>query len=431
MSKERFSSQVLYTLAAQALGLIVNLGNAMVVARILGPEGKGWLELALLLPVGLALLFGCGVPIANVRYLGTQQATLSQLSQASVGLSLLLTAAGGVLVLLAAIVGAGGTLFGGLSLALLGLAMLGFPAALLQSYLVGILHGQERIKLVNRLQLGQSSLLCALNLILVWALDLSVTGAVVAWVLTLTAFLSLTLWILHKSGASLRPRLDRDLLRGLLGFGLKNHVASALQFLNYRLDVFLVQAYLGPAAVGLYGVGVRLGELLWQLPGALGFVLLPRAAQAKGRAASRRLAWRAAWLGVAVSLVGALALGVGGRWLIELLFSKRFSAAYPALVALLPGIVCFSAWKVLCNYIAGEGYPQTNAWISGAGLVVTVALDLLWIPPHGIVGAAWATSASYALMTLLTVVAFLRLPPIPPEDEDSPEQPETPATEAA
>jgi len=62
------------------------------------------------------------------------------------------------------------------------------------------------------------------------------------------------------------------------------------------------------------------------------------------------------------------------------------------------------------------GGQKTAAYCFGAGAFGNVALNLLFIPLWGIIGAAWATFASNILtITLLTVFNWkhLRIPPHP------------------
>ncbi|MFN9947671.1 MAG: hypothetical protein ACK56S_12565, partial [Planctomycetota bacterium] len=40
--------------------------------------------------------------------------------------------------------------------------------------------------------------------------------------------------------------------------------------------------------------------------------------------------------------------------------------------------------------------------------VTMLALDALWIPSHGALGAAWASSVAYFVGTVVTVVAYSR-----------------------
>jgi O-antigen/teichoic acid export membrane protein len=211
--------------------------------------------------------------------------------------------------------------------------------------------------------------------------------------------------LVRQAGGRWWPRWHGAVLRATLDFGLRSYVANVLQFFNYRLDAFLVNGFLGPAAVGVYNVAVRLAELLWQLPNAVGFVLLPRAAASKPEALSR-FTRRVFWLTSGVTAAGAAGLALLGQPLIVLLFSATFAEAYPALLLLLPGVVLLGGAKVLINDVVGRGFPHYNSITSGLGLVVTIALDLLLIPQLGINGAALASSASYAATFFLTLVIY-------------------------
>ena len=67
----------------------------------------------------------------------------------------------------------------------------------------------------------------------------------------------------------LRFGFDRNVLRQLLGFGLKGYVANLLMFFNYRLDSLIVNALLGVASVGIYSIAVAIAEVIWNVAGAL------------------------------------------------------------------------------------------------------------------------------------------------------------------
>ena len=54
-----------------------------------------------------------------------------------------------------------------------------------------------------------------------------------------------------------------------------------------------------------------------------------------------------------------------------------------------------------------------GAWVSLVGAVVTIALNVLWIPQWGYVGSAWATLACYFLMTCLSWALGRRYYPVP------------------
>jgi len=82
--------------------------------------------------------------------------------------------------------------------------------------------------------------------------------------------------------------------------------------------------------------------------------------------------------------------------LVQVLFGTAFQPSVVAVWLLLPGIVALSNARVLAGYLLGRNRQQVDLAASLAGLVVTVALDLLLIPRYGFAGAAIASSIAYA-----------------------------------
>ncbi len=107
-----------------------------------------------------------------------------------------------------------------------------------------------------------------------------------------------------------------------------------------------------------------------------------------------------------LTALGAALLAGGGRQMIGAIYSTAFLPAYPALLVLLPGTVLLGGAKVLTHEIAGRGYPQYNAANAGLALGVTLVLDLLLIPRHGLLGAAVATSVAYAVICAIAVYCY-------------------------
>ena len=286
---------------------------------------------------------------------------------------------------------------------LIGLALFSLPFNLLTGYFVTILQGQQRITAVNiiALTLGAATLL--LSLVLVVICHLGLLGAVLAALAANVVYLLASWGQLGQPTRSLVPRWELSVMRATMSFGLRGHIANLFQFFNYRLDMFLVNYFLGPAEVGIYGVAVRVAELLWHLPNAASFVLFPKTAAARVEEINV-FTPRVLRYTLGLTTLGAIALALVGPWLIQLVFSAAFSAAYLPMIWLLPGVVLLGGAKILINEMAGRGSPQYNALSAGIGFVATVVLDVLLIPRWGIRGAAWASSISYAMVF---AVAFL------------------------
>jgi O-antigen/teichoic acid export membrane protein len=400
----RFSRQVGLTFVAQGTITLFALGNAAIVARWLGPGGKGTLALALLLPSMLGLFLGGGIGVANVYFAGSGRLDLPRLTANSTAFALMGTALGSLIVGVAMATGLLGKLVPGVAAWTILLAMGLLPIALLNGYYSSLLQGLQRFASANAVNLVQGGLTLAFTALLVIGLGWGLGGAIVAVLCAGLSALAITVALLHRLGGRFRPRWNRPVMRATLSFGLRGFVGNVLQFFNYRLDVFIVNYFLGPAGVGIYGSSVALAELLWYLPNAVGFVIFPKSAATRPEEMNR-FTPRVFAITLGLTAGGAVVLALAGSYLIQLIYGPAFASAYGPLLALLPGVVLLGAAKVLTNEIAGRGYILYNSINSGLGLILTVALDLALIPRYGVLGAAIASSAAYTVI-FFTAIGF-------------------------
>lgn len=403
-----FARNVTSTFAVQILTLVFATLNAAIIGRVLHSEGKGIVAMAVLVPAIFALFLSGGLNVANVYYIGQRRFDTAALTANAMMFAL---AASGLGALVAALLYATGALnkaLPGIPLGLLGLSMLSLPFVLLNSYFNGILQGLQKITAVNRVSLLTRGSTLLLTVLLVLVLRWGLTGAVLAVfgsaVITLLALMRL----LRGHGADFRPRWNPLVAKTTLKFGLRGYIANVLQYFNYRLDLFLVNLFLGPAGVGIYTVSVAMGEMLWYLPNAVSFVIFPKAANSS-HAAMNRFTPRVFRATLGLTALGAIALAIVGRPFINIVYTSAFSSAYGPMLALLPGIVLLGGGKVLTNEIAGRGYPQYNSIASGVSLLATVALDLLLIPRYGVLGASLASTLAYSTIFLLALYYYRRV----------------------
>ncbi|MHB8959825.1 MAG: hypothetical protein ACYDAN_09385 [Candidatus Limnocylindrales bacterium] len=62
----------------------------------------------------------------------------------------------------------------------------------------------------------------------------------------------------------------------MIGYARPMYIGNLVQFLNYRLDIFREVAFPSLRELGLYALGVTLGQLLWIVSDSAASVLLPR-----------------------------------------------------------------------------------------------------------------------------------------------------------
>jgi O-antigen/teichoic acid export membrane protein len=106
---------------------------------------------------------------------------------------------------------------------------------------------------------------------------------------------------------------------------------------------------------------------------------------------------------------GVVPLAAAAGFVIPLLYGSEFrDAVLPAQIILL-GLCLEGVTGVTSGFLYGVGRPGLNSWAMGAGLFVTVVLDLLLIPPLEATGAAIASAAAYMTTSLALVWLFWRV----------------------
>lgn len=189
-------------------------------------------------------------------------------------------------------------------------------------------------------------------------------------------------------------------------YGLRSEVGSITLLLNARADFIVVAALVSPAGLGIYAVATRYAELL-RLPGlAMSYVMYPALARGSGtpiavraRTELRRMGWLPAAAAVPMALLAPV--------LLPLVYGPEFRAAVVPAWILIVGLSTGGVNGIAAAYLMADERPGTASAAMGFGLIANLALDLLLVPTHQVVGAAVASCVAYLLTTVL-LARYLR-----------------------
>ncbi len=397
------------TLGARSAAVVLGLGTSIVVARSLGPEGKGVYALVVLVAALLQTFGILGLDTATVyqtaRERGAARRIARRTGTAAAGLGLLLVLLYG----LASLVPVVRTLFvrAEVDPALVWILVALLPLSMASLVLTGVLLGVERYGPYNLASLATPTATLALLLVVLVGLGGGVGAAVLATAGGTLAGFGATLLLVRSLPPPPPGGEGGGNLGEALSFGWRAHLSNLAWFLHYRLDMFLVGYMGGPAALGFYATSVGLAEKLYLVPSVIGTLVFPRVA-AGGEAGSRNLTPRASRQSLWITLVLAAVLALVARPVILLLYGRDFLPAVTPLLALLPGVVALAVGRVLSGDLTGRGHPGLVGVVNGAMAAVNVALNLWWIPLWGPTGAALATSVSYSVAVLILAAIYTR-----------------------
>jgi O-antigen/teichoic acid export membrane protein len=385
-------SSATLTLAARIGAFFLSLATNVILARALGPEGRGVYAVAVLIPALIGLAAQLGISPANIYYYSKGLIEPDELIGHSISLGLglgfiCLVAIAGIVELMH------GSELAGIPSKLVLISCISLPFALITSFLQGVLIGAQRFVHYNLTVLTQyASQTFALALVLIF-FSTTTTNAVIAWLASAIVSALVTTWCVAPLGR-IGLRLKTATMRPLLRFGLISYLGSITSFVNFRFDVLLVNLLSGARAVGLYAVGTGLAEIVWYIASAAGTVLGPRVASTESDEGDR-MTETVCRVVTALALISGAALGISAPLVVVVFFGSSFAESTWAVWLLLPGIVTFSVARILSTYLLGRNRLKVDLLASFTGFVLTLILDFALIPHFGFRGAAVASSLAY------------------------------------
>jgi len=400
----RFGHQIALTYVVRTLLIPLGVLNAVIVARWLGPAGKGTLA-AITTYLAMAGTFGSlGLATEATRVVAADaRRTGSLLANARLtgGLTGLLALA--VLLGLFRLLGAGA--FDGVSFELLLIAGLALPFSQVAAQFHAVLLGQRRVTAYNAVESIDRVALVAASAILLIGFGLGVTALVIVATLIAVVKLGTLHGLLLPESRQLRP--DPALLRSAGHVSSRAYITTLLAFMVLRSDIVLVNGMLGSEQTGVYSVAVQLAGFVLMFPAAVGTLLFPRVAATRETDNTAFTALVSRHVALVVTTI-VIVLGFGCNWVVQALFGPAFQDAGRALQLLLPGAWCIAMQVILANDLGGRDYPRVLPAAWAVSLTVNVALNVWWIPVHGIAGAAAASTIAYALVFLIVTAYWLR-----------------------
>jgi O-antigen/teichoic acid export membrane protein len=248
------------------------------------------------------------------------------------------------------------------------------------------------------------------TVLLVVVLDKGPTGAVVGnFIGTLTVYVVLLGYRRYQLGL----QFSRDLLRQMNRFGMPLvPSALALWAINF-IDRIFIAHYKDQAEVGVYSVAVRIASAVVFLMIAFRLAWPAFAYSIEDdREAKRTYSYVLTYL-LFVCCWVSVALGVLAPWLVDLLAPKpAFQRAADAVALLSFAATAYAGYTVVAIGIGRARQTQFNWIVTGIAALINVVLNVILIPPYGMIGAAIATVAAYVALFVLMVLNSQRVYPV-------------------
>ena len=278
---------------------------------------------------------------------------------------------------------------------------------------LSVLRAERQPAAYAALSFSRAVLGSVMIIVFVVGFRLGVLGVVLGALVSATTVAAVGMAILARAGR-IGLAIDRGLARHMLAFSLPLVPASIAGWTLNLSDRYLVGAFLGHVAVGVYAAGYTIGLVInalvvapfslawgatfWQISKS------PRAPEIYARVMAGFV--------VAASFV-ALLLSAFSTDALRLLFTPAFEAGRFVVPFSAFAYVLYGVYTIGATGLNIEGRTRVLPMTTGIAAVGSVALNLALIPWLGYLGAAVATVLSYGALAVSTTLVSQRYYPVP------------------
>ena len=406
MKSEKLIQNTSFSILNNLLQLVVSLASGMIIARILGPEGKGaFFLISQTVSIG-AVFFSMGIGPSILYFLKKNKLTKNEAITISIVYSLVVT------ILLSLFF----YLFKNEFIAYLKNTiteqMLFFVFALIATNLLAgfwsyiVMNNDKGVKTWSIISSIGNIIYLAFLFILVYHFSEGVMGALYALsfsVFVKVLFLMRYVFAKNFSFKIVSINSVKNIYKYALGIFIGNLFLTGV----YRIDIFFVNNMLSVKDLGLYSASVNISELLLLVPSAIGVALFPHLSGVDKKEQILLMS-KIGRLSTILGVVCSLVVAVIAYPFVIIVFGDKFIPAFIPTLFLLPGLVAMTLNYAYSNYLNSIGKPYIAAKIFIVGIVVNVILNMLFLKIMGINGAAIFSSITYCIITIGFVMAILK-----------------------
>ncbi len=385
--KKEIITTFITRLGVSLLGML----TAILLARMLGPEGRGEYFLAMTIVATVQQFGTLGLHSSNTFRVAADNSLLWPLASNSCWISLLVG-----IISLPVICGILPRFFTTLDAITTVLVALAIVPTLYYLFSSNLLLGINRISAFNKLEL--------LNRILPLALILFMLpfGQLTAQLALLINVVSMMVICILATGrmAESRPllRFNPALFAGGLSYGFRAYVCCVLGFLISRAGVLMLD---DAVQRGYLSVALQLADFMQMLPATIAMLLFPRLVGDKTDRA--RTTIRMVNITALLMSLACLAAWLLAEMVIPLLFGDAFKESVAVFRVLLPGTFALGVIAILSQYLAAHGIPWVLIFVWACGLVTMIISCTLFIPGYGAWGVALAMSISCCVVCVVLI----------------------------
>lgn len=387
------TKNIIQTVLSKGLILVFNFAVVVLTTRLWGAEGRGFIAL-FVADLGLIGIFANVFTGSSVSYY------LSKLGAAR------LAGQAYIWIFITSIIG--GTLFYLFENQIIAIPF--FVVASLSGIIAfhnSLFIGSQKIDYYNLLTLLQPALL--LFFIIIFYFIFPDSGYFLyfyAQIFSLSLLSVIALFLRRRFISRINLRVEQKAVLKSLSFGWQTELSNLLQFLNYRLSFYFLEAFSGISSVGVFSIGITIAEAIWIISRSISLVQYSHVLEKGDTLQTRRETVKISMISLWASLGSIVLILLIPEQLFSFVFGAEFVGVKRILLYLSPGILAIAVSNVYGNFFSAIGKLKILIFKSGIGVLVTVLLSFLLIERYGIVGACIVNTVSYIVTSVILIAYY-------------------------
>lgn len=394
----------LYLTIAGYAPMVVGLVTAPLVARAVGPSGRGLIAAVLawsaILSVGLSL----GLNQAVAYFVANTPATTLAVLRAVRRVSFLMIGP-----LVVAAIAVNQTIVSASPFTVrmaAALAIIAVPLGVHTQALQAALMALGKLKLLSLSRAVPAVTSATALVVLAAAHRISVATYLAVVVVGGAAAFAVSASAVREAAPEAARKHPILPLAKVVPFGLKGFLGSAFLQVSSRLDQAMLIRYVSLAELGNYAMAAALMSVPLPLAQALAAPLYAELGRAPANRQYRLIARYAARAAASTTVLTCLVC-VGSIYVVVPLLGTGFDQVVPLMVLLLPTAVALAVGLVGGAALVTLGRPAAVTVCEGAGAIVTIGCLPTFVGLLGVRGAAVVSSLAYSVTALAYVGAIV------------------------
>lgn len=402
--ESKFIKDIASTFAARIFTVITGIFTGIIAARWLGPHDRGIYALVIEFPTLILSFIILGYPQSIVYFLRKEKALLSDI----VGNTIFVTFITGITTLLCMTIFKeiiNKTLLNGLSSKIYYIVILFIPLLMIKEMVSAIYRANENFNILNIYDIIHKLFQLILTFIILITLSLGLYYLIISDIILIMISVSVLIFILINKW-NINISINYKLLYKSTVFGLKSYVQNLLGMLQYRIDIFIIAAYLTSSDVAFYSIGVGLCNLISYVPDSIGTVLFTKLSGFDSDDKNHNFTALILRNTLFIVLIPGILIILLGKLMIRILYGTNYLPAYEVVPILMGGTIIMGIYKILGRSFTSRNKQHITIVVGLIGTITNIILNILIIPKHGIVGAAYVSTITYSLTGILLLIKF-------------------------